>query len=374
VTLAKKAEPPCWRMADVVRQFGNDVRCGAPLMFEQRRALLDIERCRTVALGGHRETYECGHVVTAYNSCRTRNCPSCSAWKSRDWVSQRELDLLPVNYFHVVFALPHELADVHPMARATVNDALFFASSKTLLEFGRKHLGGQMGFLGVLHTWGQKLTYHPHVHYVVAGGAYDKKTNTWKSAKAKYLFPVRALAQVFRGKMLAELRRRKLPGVSDADLVRILDAASRHDWIVYAKPPFGGPKQVLRYLARYTHRIAISEHRLLKVYDETVTFAYRDYKDGSASKQMTLDGDVFLRRFLQHVLPRGYTRLRSFGFLGNNGKRKKLAAIRAILGTAPPEPPKERECLCPICGIGALVDRQMLEPWTMLPRTRRDTS
>lgn len=359
-------------MADVVRQFGDDVRRGAPLMYEQRRALLDIERCRTIALGGHRETYACGHVVTAYNSCRSRICPSCCAWKSRDWVSQRELDLLPVHYFHVVFTLPRELADVHPLARATVNDALFAASSRTLLEFGRRHLGGQMGFLGVLHTWGQTLTYHPHVHYVVAGGAYDQAEDSWTSAKSKFLFPVRALAQVFRAKMLAELRRRKLPGVSDEDLIRILDAASRHDWVVYAKPPFGGPKQVLRYLARYTHRIAISEHRLLNVDDDTVTFAYKDYKDGNAKKQMTLDGDVFLRRFLQHVLPRGYTRLRAFGFLANNGKREKLAAIRALLVAEAPVPLEERECLCPICGLGSLVERQMLEPWTMLPR--RDTS
>lgn len=361
-------------MADVVRQFGDDVRCGAPLTYEKGRALDDIERCRTIAFGGHRETYECGHVITAYNSCRSRGCPSCLAWKSRDWVSQRELDLINAPYFHVVFTLPQEIAELHPMARATVNDALFFASSTTLLEFGQRHLGGQMGFLGVLHTWGQKLTYHPHVHYVVAGGAYDQSGNTWTAARPKYLFPVHALAQVFRGKMLAELRRRELPGLSGEARDRVLDAASRHKWVVYSKPPFGGPKQVLRYLARYTHRTAIGEHRLLNVNDKTVTFSYNDYKDGKR-KQLTLDGDVFLLRFLQHVLPRGYTRLRSFGFLANNGKREKLAAIRAILGSAPPEPLKESECRCPTCGVGALVDRQRLAPWTMLPvPKRRDTS
>lgn len=364
-----KAEPPRFRVADVVRQFGAEVRRGAPLLYEQRRALTDIERCRTIALGGHRETYECGHVVTAYNSCRNRNCPSCLAWKSRDWVDQKERDLLPVPYFHVVFTLPQELADVPPVARAAVYDALFRASSKTLLQFGRRDLGGEMGFLAVLHTWGQTLTHHPHVHCVVAGGAWNRDTSVWKNTRANYLFPVRALSEVFRAKMIADLRRRGLPGLSADDLAAVLAAAARHDWVVYAKPPFGGPHQVLRYLARYTHRIAIGEHRLANVDDESVTFDWKDYRHGNAIKQMTLDGAVFLRRLLQHVLPRSYTRLRSYGFLANSGKREKLLAIRACLGVQAPPPTTERACLCPLCGLGALVDRQMLEPWTLLPRS-----
>jgi hypothetical protein len=356
-------------MADVVRRFGDDVRRGASLTYEERRALDDIERCRTIELGAHRELYECGHEVTAYNSCRNRSCPACLQGKSRDWVEQRELDLLPVPYFHVVFTVPQELADLPGMTHAKLYDALIHAASSTLLQFGRRHLGGEMGFLAVLHTWGQKLTHHPHVHCVVAGGALNSKDNKWKRANPGYLFPVRALSKVFRGTLLAHLRRHGLPGMTTEQLAPVLAAAARHDWIVYAKPPFGGPRQVLRYLARYTHRIAISEHRLLSVDDESVTFAWKDYRDGGATKQMKLPGPIFLRRFLQHVLPRSYTRLRAFGFLANSGKAKKLAAIRALLNVEPPPPIAERLCLCPVCGKGQLTYREMLEPWSLLPRS-----
>lgn len=367
-----KQAPPRWRVADVVRLHGDDVRLGVSLLYRQRRALDDIERCRTAALGAHRELYACGHIVTAYNSCRSRCCPQCVGSKARDWVEQKEQDLLPIPYFHVVFTLPAELADVPPVARASVYEALFHASGHTLLHFGRNDLGGQLGFLSVLHTWGQKLTHHPHVHCVVAGGAFNKETNTWKSTRPRFLFPVHALSKMFRGKMLSLLRRRGLPGVEPEQLAKILAAAGRRKWVVYAKPPFGGPEQVLRYLARYTHRIAIGDQRLVNVDDDNVTFSYRDYRDGNTSKNMTLEGGEFLRRFLQHVLPRGFTRLRSFGFLANNGKREKLAAIRGLLRADPPAPLAVRECLCPFCGIGVLVQRELLEPWTLLPR--RDTS
>ena len=367
-----KQAPPRWRVADVVRLHGDDVRRGVSLLHRQRCALDDIERCRTAALGGHRELYECGHIVTAYNSCRSRCCPQCVGSKSRDWVEQKEQDLLPIPYFHVVFTLPPELVDVPPMARPAVYEALFHAAGQTLLKFGRRDFGGQIGFLAVLHTWGQTLTHHPHVHCVVAGGAFNTQSKTWKSARPGFLFPVRALSKVFRGKMLAILRRRGLPGVEPERLAAIVGAAAGREWVVYAKRPFGGPEQVLRYLARYTHRIAIGEHRLVNVDDDGVTFTYRDYRDDSAQKTMTLAGGEFLRRYLQHVLPRGFTRLRSFGFLANNGKHEKLAAIRTILGAETPAPTKVRECLCPFCGVGVLVDRQLLEPWTLLPR--RDTS
>ena len=365
-----KATPPRFRLADVVRLFGDDVRRGA-LLYEQQRALRDIESCRTAALGAHRELYECGHLVTAYNSCRNRSCPRCQASKARDWVSQKELDLLPVPYFHVVFTVPKELADLPLVARAMLYCALFRASSATLIEFGRVHLGGQIGFISVLHTWGQALTHHPHVHCVVAGGGWNRETKTFQRARRNFLFPVRAMSAVFRGKLLADLDRRGLPGVEAKDLTRILAAASCHKWVVYAKRPFGGAGQVLRYLARYTHRIAIGEHRLRDVNEKAVTFDWKDYRDGG-TKQMTLDGPEFLRRFLLHVPARGCTRLRSFGFLANNGKSESLLAIRLALKAAAPTPTPERLCLCPICGIGVLTERQMLEPWTLQPRS--DTS
>lgn len=371
MTPTPKAEPPRFRLADVVRSFGAEVRRGAALLYQQGRALLDIERCRTAALGGHSELYDCGHVVTAYNSCRSRSCPRCQAFKARDWVVQKALDLLPIPYFHVVFTLPKELADVPPMARATLYNALFRASSATLLEFGHRHLGGQIGFVSVLHTWGQALTHHPHVHCVVAGGGWDRKSKVFKKARRGFLFSVGAMSAVFRGKLLADLLKRGLPGLDGATLARVLAAASRHNWVVYSKKPFGGPKQVLRYLARYTHRIAISEHRLRNVTEKTVTFDWKDYRDGK-TKQMTLPGAEFLRRFLQHVPVRGCTRVRSFGFLANSGKRENLLGIRAALAAAAPTPKPKRVCVCPVCGVGVLVTRQMLAPWTPLPRS--DTS
>lgn len=366
MTPTTKAEPP-FRLADVVRIFGDDVRRGAPLLYQQLRVLNDIERCRTAALGGHRELYECGHIVTAYNSCRNRSCPKCQASKARDWVSQKERDLLPVPYFHVVFTVPKELADLPPMARTMLYNALFRASLATLLEFGHRHLGGQIGFISALHTWGQTLLHHPHVHCVVAGGAWNRKNKVFKKARRNFLFPIRALSVVFRGKLLADLRKGGLPGLDDLALASVLAAASHHKWVVYAKRPFGGPEQVLRYLARYTHRIAIGEHRLRNINEKSVTFDWKDYRDGGVTKQMTLAGPEFLRRFLQHVPARGCTRLRSSGFLANSVKRESLLAIRGALEATAPVPTPERPCLCPVCGIGVLVSRQMLQPWTLLP-------
>ena len=365
--------PPRHRVADVVRLHGEELLRTTTTTHEQRRALFDIQRCRTAAMGAHRALYACGHEVTAYNSCRNRSCGRCLSGKSHDWVEQKEQDLLPVSYFHVVFTLPPALADVAPIARATVYEALFHAASATIMRFGRERINGEMGVLAVLHTWGQALTHHPHLHCVVAGGAFDAQAKTWTSTKRRFLFPVRAMSKVFRGKMLDELRRRGLPDHSAKDLEQIIASAAAVDWVVYAKPPFGGPRQVLRYLARYTHKIAISDHRIVDVDEDDVSFTWKDYREASAPKTMTLSGHEFLRRFVQHVLPRGFTRLRSYGFLANTKKREKLDVIRKVLGAAPPPASPARQCLCPICGAAVLVERMLLAAFTLTP-IRRDTS
>jgi hypothetical protein len=367
---------PHFGVVDAVCAHGARFRArhAGRLNYVQAKALDDIERCRTAALGGHVAVYACGHEVIAYNSCRNRVCSRCLAHLAYEWVEQKEQDLLPVQYFHVVFTLPQELLDIPTIALVTLYEMLFAASSGTLLKFGRERMSGQLGFLAALHTWGQTLNLHPHVHCVVAGGAFNADKGTWTRSKDRFLFSVRAMSAVFRGKMLTLLRRRGLPGVERSKLEAIIAKATQKDWVVYAKPPFGGPTQVLRYLARYTHRTAISDHRIVDVNSESVSFTYKDYRDNGATKVMKLDGVEWLRRFTQHVLPRGFTRLRSYGFLANAHKKTKLEAIRAILGAAPPESPKPDEpdepCRCPVCGVGALVARRVVDP--VLRRT--DTS
>jgi hypothetical protein len=365
-------ERPRFGVADVVRRHGAAFLAahGGQLTHEQKKALVDIERCRTAALGGHVEVYACGHEVIAYNSCRNRSCPKCLGHKAREWVEQKEKDLLPVPYFHVVFTLPHELTEVPTLARAALYDALFRAASATLLVVGRKRLGGELGFLSVLHTWGQTLTHHPHLHCVVAGGALSSDRSSFKTSSARFLLPVRVLRLVLKAKMLEELRRRPLPGMDPSHLALLLDDVGRKKWVVYAKRPFGGPAQVLRYLARYTHKIAISDRRIVDVSGNDVTFTYKDYRHGHEPKLMRLDAHEWLRRFTAHVLPRGFVRLRSYGFLANAHKSEKLEAIRALLKVPPPNV-EEREparCKCPVCGRGSLLERRALDPvW-------RDTS
>jgi len=356
-------------VADVLRRHGADWLREHPSTHQQRRAVDSIVACRTAALGAHRSLYSCGHEVTAYNSCRNRSCGRCLQGRAFEWVEQKEQDLIPVPYFHVVFTLPPALVNVTPVARAGLYEALFRAASQTLLQFGRDRLKAQIGFIAVLHTWGQTLTHHPHIHIVIPGGAFDVDKKAWVTTRRRFLFPVRAMSRVFRGKMLQDLRHRGLEGVSDDELERRLDNAARVEWVVYAKPPFGGPQQVLRYLARYTHKIAIGDHRIVEVNNDTVAFRYKDYADGSATKVMRLDAGDFVGRFLQHVLPRHFTRLRSFGFLANAKKRERLVAIRAALrATAPPTPtPEPKPCGCPRCGLGLLVSRLRLAPFTLLP-------
>jgi hypothetical protein len=381
---------PRFEVADVIREHGDTFldAYGPTLSPEQRRALTDLARCRTVALGGHVEACDrCGHQQASYNSCRNRHCPKCQATEAARWVEARAAELLPVEYFHVVFTLPAVLGPIALQNPRAVYDLLFRAAADTLLQIAADpaHLGARVGFLAVLHTWGQTLQHHPHLHCVVPGGGLSPDGARWVACPDGFFLPVKVLSPVFRGKFLAGLRAAfdrgklafhgKLAALADPnEFQRRLSASSRSDWVVYAKPPFGGPGQVLKYLARYTHRVAISNHRLLDLKDGRVTFGYKDYARGGKRRAMELTAAEFLRRFLQHVLPQGFVRIRSYGFLANRNRQEKLAACRDLLeaaapAAAPAEDPApaaplapeavvtEVRCatICPVCGVGRMV-------------------
>lgn len=310
------------------------------------KVIRNIKNCRTERLGKHlRKCEKCDWTETSYNSCRNRHCPKCQFLKKAKWVDERVQELLPCPYFHVVFTLPAALNPLILRNKRLAYDLLFKASSETLTEVGkrRKNLGATPGFIGVLHTWGQTLIDHPHIHYIVPGGGLND--GKWIPTKRKYLFPVKILSQVFRGKFLQALedhyRRNELKftkqieGLKDPVRFKsLLIESAKKSWIVYAKEPFAGPKQVISYLGQYTHRIAISNHRLIKMSDGKIHFRYRDRQDKNKKKVMVLDVKEFMRRFLIHVLPKGFVRIRHFGFLASRCKAKNLETLRDILETA----------------------------------------
>jgi hypothetical protein len=358
----------------------------------QRRVLRDLVRCRTAELGGHVEACDgCGHRRIAYNSCRNRHCPKCQAAARAEWLDERAGELLPVEYFHVVFTLPAELGPVALQNQRLVYGTLLQASAQSLLQLARdpQHLGADIGFLAVLHTWGQNLHLHPHVHCVVPGGGIALAGDRWVSCRPGFFLPVRVLGRLFRGKFLDMLGRaygRGLLGfhgqqrhLADPRAFRELVASCwQKDWVVYAKPPFGGPEQVLKYLARYTHRVAISNGRLVKVEGGQVHFRWKDYAHGNAQKVMALDAVEFIRRFLLHVVPSGFVRIRHYGLMGNRVRAGNLARCRALLGVgqgsgaggaAPPQEPQSSSQAdagtrtpCPVCGQGHMVRIGKLEP------------
>jgi hypothetical protein len=361
-------------LADVVRVAGERFRQTHRLSGEQRRALSAIACCRTAALGGHIETCDaCGCSRAVYHSCRNRHCPKCQVLAKERWLAARCAELLPIPYFHVVFTLPHALNPLAQRFPKAIYGLLFAAAAATLQAFGRdpKHLGGTLGITAVLHTWSQTLNPHVHLHCVVTGGALAPDGRRWLPAQRRFLFPVKALSRVFRGKFLAGLAAAVGRDALPADTVSPFFRARlrRHPWVVYAKPPFGGPEQVLTYLGRYTHRIALSNDRIVALRDGVVQLRYRDSADGSRTKILHLSADELLRRFCWHVLPTGFMRLRHFGLLANRHRGAKLAQARALLGTEPPpatpaaEPstPEVIEALtgvdisrCPICGEGRM--------------------
>jgi len=347
-------------VADVFRRFGQAFRDqhGASLSGARRRAMLAIERCRTAALGGHVERCgDCGHQRIAYNSCRNRNCPKCQGLARAQWLEDRQAELLDVPYFHVVFTVPEAVAAIAFQNQTTVYDILFRATSETLRTIGAdpKHLGAEIGFLTVLHTWGQNLMHHPHLHCLVPGGGIAPDGKSWIPCRPGFFLPVRVLSRMFRGLFLRYLEKAFATGELNffsahrhlhepAAFRRYLAPVRDTEWVVYAKRPFAGPAQVLDYVGRYTHRVAISNNRLISVEGDKVRFRWKDYRNGNRQKTMSLQAGEFIRRFLIHVLPDGFHRIRYYGFLGNCHRARKLELCRELLGMAQPapaEPPAE---------------------------------
>lgn len=341
-------------LADIVRRHRSEYVRRHPIgkTPEQARALDAIENCRTAVLGGHLEQCEkCTAQRNSYNSCRNRHCPKCQSSARQRWLAERQEELLPVPYFHVVFTIPHCLSDIALQNKAVVYNILFQAASQALLKVGAnpKHLGGQMGFLAVLHTWGQNLQHHPHLHCIVPSGGL--KAGTWQCARSEeFLLPVRVISKLFRGLFLTYLRKAHLTGELQfhGNLVdyRHFEAfclcireAKRSNWVVYSKRPFGGPEKVLAYLGRYTHRVAISNQRLERSDGQSVSFRWKDYRTGQRDQLLELDAVEFLRRFLVHTLPRGFVRIRHYGFLSNRFRKENLKRCRASLQM--PAPAKE---------------------------------
>jgi hypothetical protein len=384
-------------LADIFRTHQEDFRArwNPVLSRQQRRALRDIRDCRTAVLGGHLQQCDrCGHRVILYNSCRNRHCPKCQATARARWLAQRQAELLPVPYFHVVFTLPQQIGRLALQNAKPIYNILFRAASQALLETAAdpRLLGASIGFLAVLHTWGQNLHLHPHLHCVVPGGGISLDGSRWIACpKSSFFLPVRVLSRRFRKKFLRQLGRalRKgtlrfsgelLPLAEPAGFRALCEKAAQIEWVVHVKPPFGGPQRVLKYLARYTHRVAISNHRLRSLENGRVTFEWKDYARRSRTKTMTLDAVEFMRRFLLHVLPSGMVRIRQFGFLANRVRQHKLELCRALLAVRHPSTPIGSDSAdpnlpdapaCPICKLGRLLVIEFLNPE---PTVIQDTS
>ncbi|MCP4038544.1 MAG: IS91 family transposase [bacterium] len=382
---------PSFEVADVIRQYGEAFLrgFGEVVSSAKRRVMRRLTACRTAALGGHIESCDrCDYERIAYNSCRDRHCPKCQASARAEWVEAREGDLLPVPYFHVVFTVPPAIAAIALQNKKVMYGILIRAAADTLLQIAAdpKHLGAEIGVLSVLHTWGQTLTHHPHVHCVVPGGGLDADRRSWIACRPGFFLPVAVLSAVFRGKFLDRTRRAfargelkfqgRLERLADPEnFARHLKSTYEHRWIVYSKPPFGGAGQVLRYLARYTHRVAIANSRIVAMSEGKVSFRYKDYAHGNRPRTMTLAGVEFLRRFLQHVLPKGFVRIRSYGFLANSVRARRLEACRTALGVAvhPPAtssssedgPSATSRDRCPACKVGTLVGGERLPPFSL---------
>jgi hypothetical protein len=370
---------PKLEVADILRDHGTAWRAAnaGHVSLDQLKVMTAIERCRTAALGGHVERCEkCSHTIIAYNSCRNRHCPKCQGAAAQEWVAAREAELLPVPYFHVVFTLPAAIADIAYQNKAAIYDLLFKASSETMLTIAAdpKHLGARIGILSVLHTWGSALTHHPHVHMIVPGGGFSLDGKRWVSCRPLFLLPVEVLSALFRGLFLDKLRAAYRAGTLQffGRHARLTDPRAfaaylaplwNTEWVVYCKHPFGGPEEVLRYLARYTHRVAISNGRLIACDEKGVTFKWKDYRIEGPDryKVMTLATHEFIRRFLMHVLPAGFHRIRYYGLLASGQRAENIARARKLL--APPIIPvdaikassldaaePQTTNLCPCCG------------------------
>jgi Putative transposase/Transposase zinc-binding domain len=377
-------------VADIFRAVGPSYRLAQAgrLSLAQLKVMSAIQNCRTAALGGHVDGCDdCGYLRVAYNSCRNRHCPKCQAAAARAWLAERKADLLPVGYFHVVFTLPAEVADIASQNKAVVYDLLFRAASETMTTIAAdpRHLGARIGITAVLHTWGSAMTHHPHVHMIVPGGGIARDGSRWINARPAFLLPVRVLGKLFRRLFLTRLIESHDAGKlvffgAQADLadrrcfLRHLAPVRNKRWAVYAKAPFSGPEAVLAYLSLYTHRVAISNSRLIAFDKAGVTFRYKDYRRRGPQRQqvMTLDAHEFMRRFLLHVLPLGFHRIRHYGLFASATRKANIARVRELLAVAPPpepieaaEPPSQIPP-CPCCG-GRMRIIETFERW-MQPR------
>ena len=384
---------PTIELADLIRRHGEAFLQTHSTSRGQRRVLRAIEQCRTAALGGHLYVCDdCAHQVPVYNSCRNRHCPKCQSLAKAKWLEARQEELLPVTYYHVVFTLPDSLAQLALQNARVIYNLLFRAVSETLLRIAEdpKHLGARIGFFAVLHTWGQTLMLHPHLHCVVPAGGLSLDRSRWIACRPRFFLPVRVLSALFRGLFLHYLKQAyqqdklqfagSLEDLSErAAFNRLLKNARKKKWVVYAKRPFGGPQQVLDYLGRYTHRVAISNHRLLALEGGRVTFSWSDYRDSGASKEMSIEAGEFIRRFLLHVLPDGFQKIRYFGFMANRARAANLALCRNLIPDSVHAAPAlevkdwterysqltgEDITLCPACKRGRLIPRQNLPPLT----------
>jgi hypothetical protein len=374
---------PALELADIFRQHGPAYRQAHELPWHQQHLMQAIETCRTPALGGVVEWCDhCQYTHVQYRSCRNRHCPQCQGLARAHWLQQRQAELLPVEYFHVVFTVPEPIAAIAFYHQAVVYDILFRATAQTLLTLAAdpQRLGVEIGFFAVLHSWGQNLHFHPHLHCVVPGGGLSARANRWIHGRHHFLLPVKVLSALFRRLFLEALHQAYTAGTLQffGDLAelsvpsrfaRFLAPLEKSKWVVYAKPPLGGPRQVLEYLGRYTHRVAISNRRLLALEDGQVSFEWKDYRDEQRLKVMTVSAEEFIRRFLQHALPPGFQRIRYYGFLANCHRARKLNLCRQLLA-APcaellPRPADYRDFYaaltgrdlrrCPQCGIGILI-------------------
>ena len=384
-----------YEMAEIFRHYGEEYRITHLLHPSHLKVMHDIEVCRTAYLGGHIEKCDsCGFERYSYNSCRNRHCPKCQSLTKARWLEARKAEVLPVAYFHNVFTLPHEINPIALCNKKIIFAILFKAVSETLSEFGRNPkngLGGKIGFIAILHTWDQTLMDHFHLHCVVPAGALSFDGSQWTDAKKDFLFPVKALSKVFRGKFIHYLEKAfengelifpgntKHLGTSEG-FSRLKKQLWEKDWVVYSKKPFAGPEQVLDYIGRYTHRVAISNHRIIAVENGRISFHYRDRKDKDSLKTMTLDVDEFIRRFLLHVLPPKFMRIRYFGFLANRSKKQNLKKCRELLGLSPQLPESTEKTtqelmlqltgidlnMCPRCRKGSMIVISELLPFSKI--------
>jgi len=389
---SKKNTPAQVEVADIFRQFGPAYRESHPLPIRMLKTMSAIERCRTAQLGGHVEQCDvCGHVRISYNSCRNRHCPKCQSLVKEKWLAARKRDLLPVEYFHIVFTIPDLLNPLALRNQRVVYDLLFKAASEALLALSKdpEHLGAEIGFISILHTWGQNLMDHPHLHCLVPGGGLSLDGQRWISSRGGFFIPVKVLSRLFRGKFLFYLKEAyrggklkfvgEIRSLSDTPKFQMMmDELYRQEWVTYCKPPFRSAQYVIEYLGRYTHRVAISNNRIVKVEQEKVTFRWRDYKDDNKNKQMTLEAFEFIRRFLLHILPNNFVKIRHYGLLSNRNRKTKLRRCREIFGVGSNREQQSSESvgweellfeltgidprICPCCKKGRMVTREILSP------------